>query len=371
MTAELPRILIVDDEEIALDLLESVLAEKFITERAECGQTCLDKFQQQSFDIVLLDVNLPDINGLDICQQLSEINASTPVIFISAKDTEAERLAGYQAGAYDYIVKPVVAGELLAKLERVLNQQSAKTQLAQQNQELSSAVMDSIMGAGELGLVIQFAIAVLDINSHQQLAAQLNDTLKQIANLESVIFIGSETDDLFQTEGKPSSPMEINVVAMLREKGRIFEIDGKVQINEARASVLIKNMPDDPMLRGRVMDHIPLLLQITSKRSENIDTAVRLIESDQLLEIVEMAVDRLHNAEDVIREKIADIVSIADGQFDAIVNDVHRMMLTEEHEQHLVSSIKEAGEMAHNSADQAIEVCSDFGDIIKDLNKLV
>ena len=366
-----PTILIVDDEEIALELIQTILTPTYDTHCAMTAAQCLDQFRQHPIDIVLLDVNLPDISGLELCKQLLATSPKLPVVFISALDTDDERMAGFDAGAYDYIVKPVNPTELLAKIAFIIDQKSKTSQLAQQNIELNSAVMNSIMSAGELGLVIQYAIAVLDIFDHSRLASELTSTLKQLSVEDAVAFIESDQQDIFLGSEGDCTPMEVHIVAMLREKGRIVSIDQKIQVNEKRASLLIKQLTNDPMLRGRILDHVPLLLQITSKRAENIDTANQLIERDKLFEIITETADSLRHAESNIRSHICEIVGIADREFDSIIQDINHMMLDEEHETMLIGSLKNAEKKANHSADEALAVCSRFGEIILKLKKLI
>ncbi len=115
---EAPKtILIVDDEpHILMGLQDSLEFEGFRICTAQNGQEALEVFQQESPDAVLLDLMLPDENGYVVCQRIREISLHVPVIMLTAKSQEADKIRGLDAGADDYVTKPFSVGELTARL---------------------------------------------------------------------------------------------------------------------------------------------------------------------------------------------------------------------------------------------------------------
>lgn len=113
-----PRILVVDDSEINLKVLEQLLKFDYEVIRASSGHEALAKVRQSNPDLVLLDIMMPGIDGYETCRQIKAgpLGKFTPVILVSAMASTAERLAGYDAGADDYIIKPFDHDELLAKV---------------------------------------------------------------------------------------------------------------------------------------------------------------------------------------------------------------------------------------------------------------
>ncbi len=115
-----PLVLAVDDEAGILRLLKLELAEQgFGVIVADSGQQALALAEAQRPDIVLLDVLMPDIQGLEVMRRLREL-ANTPIILVTAKDSEADKVRGLEMGADDYIVKPFSADELAARIRAVL-----------------------------------------------------------------------------------------------------------------------------------------------------------------------------------------------------------------------------------------------------------
>jgi len=110
------QILIVDDNEEIISFLKPALeVEGYIVDYALNGKEALGKIKEE-FDIILLDVGLPDIDGFTVCEKIKQVN-SCPVIFLTAKGLEQERVKGFLVGGVDYIVKPFSLKELMLRVK--------------------------------------------------------------------------------------------------------------------------------------------------------------------------------------------------------------------------------------------------------------
>src|SRR3954447_7483494 len=121
------KILIVEDERKIADTLKLGLAENgFEVDVAYHGDIGYRLFQTQSFNLVILDINLPGINGYDLCKLMRVKSAKIPIIMLTALSSLDDKIAGYDCGADDYLVKPFEFKELLMKirvmLKRTVNQ---------------------------------------------------------------------------------------------------------------------------------------------------------------------------------------------------------------------------------------------------------
>ena len=114
------RVLVVEDEESYSDALAYMLGkEGFDVALAATGPDALAEFGRNGADIVLLDVMLPGLPGTEVCRQLRQ-TSSVPVIMVSARDTEIDKVVGLEIGADDYITKPYSPRELVARIRAVL-----------------------------------------------------------------------------------------------------------------------------------------------------------------------------------------------------------------------------------------------------------
>jgi DNA-binding response OmpR family regulator len=122
------RILIVDDEPRYLRLLEANLrTEGYEVATAQDGVQALDVFSSQPIDLVLLDVMMPRLDGFGVCQRLREFS-NVPIVILTARGEEQDRVRGLDLGADDYLVKPFSATELLARVRAVLRRAHAPTE---------------------------------------------------------------------------------------------------------------------------------------------------------------------------------------------------------------------------------------------------
>ena len=113
------RVLIVEDEESFADPLAFLLRkEGFTTAVAATGQDALEEFDRNGADIVLLDLMLPGMSGTDVCKALRS-RSTVPVIMVTARDSEIDKVVGLELGADDYVTKPYSARELIARVRAV------------------------------------------------------------------------------------------------------------------------------------------------------------------------------------------------------------------------------------------------------------
>jgi two-component system KDP operon response regulator KdpE len=124
MTAHQPRVLVIEDEpEIRRFLRASLDAHDFDVHEAAAGQEGLRKVAEQPPDIILLDIGLPDISGFEVIEQIRGWS-SVPIVVLSARGQEADKITALDAGADDYLTKPFGVGELLARLRVALRHQA-------------------------------------------------------------------------------------------------------------------------------------------------------------------------------------------------------------------------------------------------------
>ena len=111
------RLLIVDDDPEMRSFLTSELAvEGYECEEAACGQQALSRIRSQTWDLVLLDWNLPDFSGVEVCRRMRKGGISTPVLMLTARDEVQQRVEALDSGADDYLIKPFSIEELLARV---------------------------------------------------------------------------------------------------------------------------------------------------------------------------------------------------------------------------------------------------------------
>jgi PleD family two-component response regulator len=116
------KVLVVDDDRDILDLLEAVLFDEYQVIMAENGTQALAKAHQENPDFLILDYNLPDMQGVDICRALRKdpLFLNTPILMLTGKGEVEDKVKGLEAGVDDYMVKPFVPQELIARIRMLI-----------------------------------------------------------------------------------------------------------------------------------------------------------------------------------------------------------------------------------------------------------
>jgi two-component system response regulator RegX3 len=116
----MPKILIVEDEGSFSEALSFLLGkEGFESVIAETGKAALEEFKKAPFDLILLDLMIPEVSGIDVCRAI-RTTSSVPIIMLTAKDSEVDKVVGLELGADDYVTKPYSSRELVARIKAVL-----------------------------------------------------------------------------------------------------------------------------------------------------------------------------------------------------------------------------------------------------------
>ena len=115
------RILVIEDEKTILrGLMDNLREEGFDVKGESLGKNGLNAALQEDVDLILLDIMLPDMNGLDICKEIKKKKIAVPIIMLTAKSKESDKILGLELGADDYITKPFSINEVLARIRAVL-----------------------------------------------------------------------------------------------------------------------------------------------------------------------------------------------------------------------------------------------------------
>jgi DNA-binding response OmpR family regulator len=140
----LATVLVVDDNEDAVDIIARLLSQHGMTAvRAYSGQECLTIVRSRAIDVIVLDVMMPGMDGLEVCQHLKQVVPTPPIILLTAKDDMATRAAGMALGVSEFVVKPVNNRDLIARIktqistrrwEREIDQTAAAIDLSKKSE---------------------------------------------------------------------------------------------------------------------------------------------------------------------------------------------------------------------------------------------
>jgi class 3 adenylate cyclase len=210
------KILVVDDTARNVKLLADLLSVKgYDVQTAESGREALAKMETDSPDLVLLDVVMPEMSGYEVCRKIREIppTAMVPVIMVTALDPAVERVKGIEAGADDFLTKPINQAELLARVKSLLRIkelndriQAQAAELADWNQNLEHRVSEQIRQLERLERLKRFfspQLAEMIVNGNTE------DPLKTHRRDLTVVYLDLRGFTAFAESAEPEEVMEV------------------------------------------------------------------------------------------------------------------------------------------------------------------
>ena len=138
------RILIVeDDKSIRETIHEALVAEGYQVEVSKTGDEAQTRIFSQfdrskKIDLIVLDLMLPNLNGIELCRRIRKNNIKTPILVVSAKDSESDRVLGLEVGADDYLIKPFGLNELIARCRAILRRSETNHEQTQDSSKVLS-----------------------------------------------------------------------------------------------------------------------------------------------------------------------------------------------------------------------------------------
>jgi two-component system alkaline phosphatase synthesis response regulator PhoP len=127
-TAKSSRLLLVEDEPALAGAIEDMLkGENYLVERADDGILAKDRILRERYDLIVLDVMLPGMDGFEVCDRVRKEGISTPILILTARGQTSDKVHGLQIGADDYLAKPFDPTELLARIQALLRRSAAET----------------------------------------------------------------------------------------------------------------------------------------------------------------------------------------------------------------------------------------------------
>jgi len=171
-------LLCVDDTVLYREIMTEQLKDDFELLVVNDGQQCLDSVAERMPDLILLDVNMPILNGLETCRKLrADLKTNNiPIFFISGQTSASDRMEGYNSGGDDYIIKPFDQDELIAKISLFLKQKKAHQQeikkhqleIEKQQQDKDFATNTAMMAmtsSSEMGVVVKYMQSIVSLET--------------------------------------------------------------------------------------------------------------------------------------------------------------------------------------------------------------
>lgn len=240
-------ILVADDDKGINQLLVNALAQKFNVESAFSGQETLSYCTTQQPDLILLDVNLGDIDGREVCRIIkADYGDQAPlIIFVSADNGQDNIISCFENGADDFIAKPISPVQVVGKVEALLKYDTLIDSLQSKSAELTDLVTTTMSQASSYGQSLQMVKQLNHCNSEEEIADVVFGFLGS-QGLHAAIYFTKESESLcFDQKSKVCSPIVREVFELAHNKQRIKKLGGRLLVSDTHCSVLVMNPPAD------------------------------------------------------------------------------------------------------------------------------
>jgi two-component system, OmpR family, alkaline phosphatase synthesis response regulator PhoP len=231
------RILLVEDEEpLAIGLEYNLTAEGYKVTRAADGREAIEKFAHEAFDLIILDIMLPYLDGFQVAEQIRAVSPQMPILMLTARSTADDRVHGLRSGVDDYMTKPFHLDELLLRVEGMLRRKTWYTTAVQKQPAYRlgkcAVNFDTLIcrsGKQEFRLTPQEAMVLKYLIEHEGIIVSRKELLQNVWNITSEI--DTRTVDNFIVRLRKYfevNPREPQFITSIRSAGYLFQnLSGK------------------------------------------------------------------------------------------------------------------------------------------------
>jgi len=287
------KILVVDDEPTNIRVIGDILSTIYQVKAANSGANALKILDSDSdISLILLDIMMPEMDGYEVCRLIKEKNETRniPVIIVSALTSIEEQMQGFEAGAEDYLPKPVNPDILLAKISHAIDNVRRMEDLNLAN----DTAMTAIQSLNEMGSISQYFCSLLNTKSIDKIVKILMNFIESYG-LSAVLRIALDAENIVHASTHDiDRPIESSLLDNLINKGNIYSFKTATVFNQSIISLLVTNMPvDNDELYGRLKDNFHMIIDGTNSAIESVINEKKLLsdirkEKDQSQKLSEL-----------------------------------------------------------------------------------
>lgn len=368
------KILIVDDDKFSQKIINNTFKNDFETHLASDGVEGIAKAKDLQPDLIILDVEMPGMNGYEVCDQLKNIESTQniPVVFLSGCATLREKMQGYEVGGDDYLVKPFEPEALSAKIKVLLKYSDQHKELHQQYEAAQKTAHIAMTGSSELGLAMRFMEETFCIHDYEALANALFTMTDSLALKTTLMFITDDNQPVWFSSSGTVSPLETQLLTMMHNEKRIFDFGSRTVISFPNVSLLVKNMPLDDMERyGRIKDLLPIVLGAINGKILTLNTEVALkkqsVELTGANEKIKVSLTELSAS---LQQNQGEITTVMRNMLNDLGMHLPNLGLEVDQEEYILNRIEQAIVESMTLIDSTEVINDIFSQVIKEMHGL-
>lgn len=366
-------VLSVDDEQFFQEVIREALEPAFEVICASNGREALELLAARAPAVVILDVDMPEMNGYEVCRQIRSDadHADLPVLFLSGKDRIEDQLAGLEAGGDDYLTKPFHLDLLLTRIRNLAQLAEQRKCLRDSLRYATGTAMTAMTAMSEMGLLLEGIKSFNVSNTFEVLAAAIVAALARF-DLLGIVQIRHDGGSVSETGRGAASPLEISVISQMASMDRIIHRKSHMVINYPMVTLLVTNMPEDEELAGRLRDHLAMLAEAAEARVQGI---VHAQEANRRGLAIAAMIDRITKTLDQIDTAQRDARAATSVAISVAINTSEKAMmsmaLTEAQEKYVAKTILEGLEHVADVQASSIDVQNHLSGLIEELKAVL
>lgn len=332
----------VDHEPVSRVVLKAIFDRDHDVEVFPDAQSCLERIAARCPDMILADVDVPGMNGYDLCRHIKDdyTTRHVPVVFISRKEDLDSRLEGYQSGGEDFIIKPYALDEVrgrVAVVQRALEGAAHLRQQVSDAETLSSLLLSNM---DEYAVLIKFMRALNESEDIEGIVQSLLSLLGAF-RLQGAVQVRTPWQTVTLSEEGRDRPLETAVIKHMANMERIFEFKQRSVYNFEHVTILVTGMPiHDSDLCGRLRDHLAIAAEMADARVRSLIGGVKLQSTQAgLAEVLEQTRVTVSNYIDRQTQLHKDAAGRAQGLIDRLILSFAPLGLSQELEEELTDML--------------------------------
>ncbi len=373
MSIDNPLVLVIDPDPIHQEILDGMLGGNMTVILASTAKEGLEIFDFKHPDLVILEIDIPDMNGYELCRKLREHSEETAcaIIFLAQAMSLEDKMEGYRYGCDDFITKPFQPEEVVVKAKRTLEIKKVQKKILKDSSEAMHTALIAMKQSSDIGFILRFMEGNATCLDYSTLGMALIDLLKHMSLHASLVF-KVKPKNIFV--GNPYDSLDIKQFSMCLENERFVADGEKLVVNQTIASLLISNMPkENSKAYSELKDVLSMLMSSVETRAVSINLNVQhKKKQNKILE------NTLGRCQKHLAEVTATLANHGDSMgiiSSDLVHDIKDICLASSlsgpYENSIVDTFEDSLSRMNKSYSSILSLEGNFKSIIKDLNELI
>ncbi len=361
------RVLVVDDDSMMRRLYQAILASTYDVVSADSGEEALAICKEQMPDMILLDIEMPVMNGYEVCKRVREFS-NAPIIFVTAHQSIEEHLKAYNAGGNDIITKPIDIQILQFKIDLSFKNLQLQQQQLKEKKSQPAEATSFLSTAAESGILINFMRGSLGCRSYTALAGKLVEAARSFGIECSVLIRYGNEITMLTTHGEATS-LEQSILEQSSKLGREFQFKNRLVINHKHISIMVSNLPrDDKEKADQIRENISILAETAEALTETVEMRIEsMARAEQMQVALGNSIVAIENLRSKSRQTLSDSCVLLQDLIQNVEKSYSWLDTTKEQEAAISGTMNESAQRILNVFSVGSETEKDFEKVLDGL----